>query len=47
MTLAEKLKQLPTSPGIYLHKNVAGKIIYVGKAKNLKKSRSIILSVAA
>jgi len=36
MSLAEKLKQLPTSPGIYLHKNAAGKIIYVGKAKNLR-----------
>ena len=36
MTLAEKLKQLPTSPGIYLHKNAVGKIIYVGKAKNLR-----------
>jgi excinuclease ABC subunit C len=36
MTLAEKLKQLPTSPGIYLHKNIAGKIIYVGKAKSLR-----------
>ncbi len=36
MTLAEKIKSLPTSAGIYLHKNSAGKIIYVGKAKNLK-----------
>src|SRR6185503_6520201 len=36
MTLAEKLKQLPISPGIYIHKNAAGKIIYVGKAKNLR-----------
>lgn len=36
MTIAEKLKQLPTSPGIYIHKNAAGKIIYVGKAKNLR-----------
>jgi excinuclease ABC subunit C len=36
VTLAEKLKQLPTAPGIYLHKNAAGKIIYVGKAKNLR-----------
>jgi excinuclease ABC subunit C len=36
MTVAEKLKQLPISPGIYLHKNLAGKIIYVGKAKNLR-----------
>jgi excinuclease ABC subunit C len=36
MTFAEKLKQLPTSPGIYIHKNSGGKIIYVGKAKNLR-----------
>jgi len=36
MTVAEKLKGLPTSAGIYLHKNAAGKIIYVGKAKNLR-----------
>lgn len=31
-----KLKQLPNRAGIYIHKNAAGKIIYVGKAKNLK-----------
>jgi excinuclease ABC subunit C len=36
MTIAEKLKTLPTSAGIYLHKNADGKIIYVGKAKNLR-----------
>jgi excinuclease ABC subunit C len=36
MTLAEKLKNLPTAPGVYIHKNSDGKIIYVGKAKNLK-----------
>ncbi len=36
MTLDEKLKILPTAPGVYLHKNADGKIIYVGKAKNLK-----------
>lgn len=36
MTLAEKLKTLPTEAGIYIHKNAAGKIIYVGKAKNLR-----------
>ena len=36
MTLEEKLKNLPTSPGVYLHKDDAGKIIYVGKAKNLR-----------
>ena len=36
MTLDEKLKNLPASPGVYLHKNADGKIIYVGKAKSLK-----------
>jgi excinuclease ABC subunit C len=36
VTLEEKLKNLPTSPGVYLHKDDAGKIIYVGKAKNLR-----------
>ncbi|HVF56741.1 MAG TPA: excinuclease ABC subunit UvrC [Pyrinomonadaceae bacterium] len=34
--LEEKLKNLPTSPGVYLHKDEAGKIIYVGKGKNLR-----------
>lgn len=36
MTIVEKLRTLPTSAGIYLHKNKDGKIIYVGKAKNLR-----------
>ncbi len=34
--LAQKLKDLPDSPGVYLMKNAAGQIIYVGKAKVLK-----------
>jgi excinuclease ABC subunit C len=34
--LQEKLKNLPTAPGVYLHKTAEGKIIYVGKAKNLR-----------
>src|SRR2546425_4473535 len=34
--LDEKLKEIPTSPGVYLHKDTAGKIIYIGKAKNLR-----------
>src|SRR5574344_1586365 len=33
----EKLKLLTTEPGCYLMKNNDGKIIYVGKAKNLKR----------
>jgi excinuclease ABC subunit C len=36
MTLDEKLQNLPTQPGCYLHKDSRGKIIYVGKAKNLR-----------
>ncbi|MBX7220259.1 MAG: excinuclease ABC subunit UvrC [Blastocatellia bacterium] len=36
MKLEDKLATLPDSPGCYLHKNAAGKIIYVGKAKNLR-----------
>lgn len=36
MNLAQKLKEIPTSPGVYLHKDAAGKIIYIGKAKNLR-----------
>ena len=34
--LQEKLKLLPTNPGVYLMKNRQGQIIYVGKAINLK-----------
>jgi len=34
--LQEKLKTLPDSPGVYLMKDVKGKIIYVGKAVVLK-----------
>lgn len=32
----DKLKLLPTNPGVYVMLDVYGKIIYVGKAKNLK-----------
>jgi excinuclease ABC subunit C len=34
--LEEKIKTLPISPGVYIHKNADGKIIYIGKAKNLR-----------
>ncbi len=30
------LKQLPTSAGVYLFKNEAGSVLYVGKARNLR-----------
>lgn len=31
------LKNLPNLPGVYIYRNIAGEIIYVGKAINLKK----------
>ncbi|HLD74217.1 MAG TPA: excinuclease ABC subunit UvrC [Bdellovibrionota bacterium] len=37
MKIQEKLSTCPTTPGVYLMKNTQGEIIYVGKAKNLKK----------
>src|SRR6266567_6571597 len=36
MDLAEKIRSLPTQPGVYLYKNAEGEIIYVGKAKSLR-----------
>ena len=33
--ITEQLKQLPASPGVYLLKDAAGSILYVGKAANL------------
>lgn len=36
MKLVNKLKNLPDSPGVYLMKNAKHKVIYVGKAKNLR-----------
>ena len=36
MDLQTKLENLPTGPGVYLMKNDAGEIIYVGKAINLR-----------
>jgi excinuclease ABC subunit C len=35
-TLTEKLAHLPEAPGVYLHKNAEGKVIYIGKARNLR-----------
>lgn len=32
-----QLKNLPSNPGCYIYKDSQGKIIYIGKAKNLKK----------
>ncbi|SPE24347.1 UvrABC system protein C [Candidatus Sulfotelmatomonas gaucii] len=36
MDLYEKIRTLPTQPGVYLYKNPEGEVIYVGKANNLR-----------
>lgn len=34
--IKEKIKKFPKTPGVYLMKNAAGKIIYIGKATSLR-----------
>jgi excinuclease ABC subunit C len=47
MDLYEKIRTLPTQPGVYLYKNAEGTVIYVGKAKNLRaRVRSYLLESA-
>src|SRR6266576_1786365 len=36
VSLADKVKEFPTAPGVYLMKDVEARVIYVGKAKNLR-----------
>ncbi len=35
--LKEKISFLPDTPGVYMYYDASGKVIYVGKAKNLKR----------
>lgn len=45
---AEKVKGFPMTPGVYLMKDAAGRVIYVGKAKNLRaRAGSYFLKAAA
>src|SRR5436305_4510986 len=37
LNLKEKVRRLPDKPGVYLMKDRLGRIIYVGKARSLKK----------
>jgi excinuclease ABC subunit C len=36
VSLLERVEALPTGPGVYLFKSEAGKVLYVGKAQNLR-----------
>src|SRR3569833_1599700 len=47
MDLHQKIRTLPTEPGVYLYKNAEGEVIYVGKAKSLRaRVRSYFLEAA-
>ena len=47
MDFYEKIRSLPTRPGVYLYKNADGEVIYVGKAKNLRsRVRSYLLEAS-
>ena len=36
VSISQKIRSLPAEPGVYLYKNDAGEVIYVGKAKSLR-----------
>jgi len=36
LSLSDKIKNLPLSPGVYFYKDLNGQIIYIGKAKKLR-----------
>ncbi len=44
---AEKVKQFPPAPGVYLMKDAEGRVIYVGKAKNLRNRAGTYFTRAA
>src|SRR3954471_8371604 len=41
--LIQRIRELPDRPGIYIFKDAEGKVLYVGKAKSLKKRASSYL----
>ena len=42
--IATRLKTIPESPGVYQHLDANGKVIYVGKARNLQRRVSSYFS---
>ncbi len=47
LALAEKVKQFPAAPGVYLMKDEQGRVLYIGKAKNLRNRASHYFTKAA
>ncbi len=47
MPPGEKVKQFPTTPGVYLMKDATGRVLYVGKAKSLRNRASHYFTKAA
>src|SRR5262245_66518185 len=43
----EKVKLFPTTPGVYLMKDEHGRVLYAGKAKNLRSRASHYFTKAA
>src|SRR5437660_1795050 len=43
----DKVKQFPTTPGVYLMKDGQGRVLYVGKAKNLRNRAGHYFTQAA
>src|SRR5262245_62834460 len=47
LTASEKVKTFPTTSGVYLMKDAKGRVIYVGKALNLRSRASSYFHEAA
>jgi excinuclease ABC subunit C len=47
LSLVEKARQFPPGPGVYLMKDAQGRVLYVGKAKNLRNRAGHYFTKAA
>src|SRR5947209_19118092 len=45
--LGDKVKQFPSKPGVYLMRDGQGRVLYVGKAKNLRNRAGHYFTKAA